>query len=58
LKKPGSGADDVTPKEAGGFACFQKIQQCCEEHGIPMFKTGDDGEDESVLDKNGQVRKW
>ena len=46
------------PLEAGGFACFHKIQQCCEEHGTPMFKTGDDGEDESVLDKNGQVRRW
>ena len=57
LKKPGSEADDVTPKEAGGFACFQKIQNCCEEHGIAMFRTSENGEDESVLDENGQVRR-
>ena len=57
LKKPGSEADDVTPKEAGGFACFQKIQNCCEEHGIAMFRTSENGGDESVLDENGQVRR-
>ena len=51
----GTQGEGVEVKQAGGFACFNKIVEACEEHGILLFKEKRAADGSVAYDQNGNV---